>query len=267
MLASEVAEGRSRRGKTATRRRWRLWRLRHGLRQSGAPHEPIRAYYARLGEVTLGAERDRDDTRDARLAARAEQARAEALRQGADLLAVAARAAHREAEAARRAACEETERTRAMLVAELAGERAAVEGMKRAMEGFIDRKALRTEFEDTLAVERLHNGREEAWKAFERGLTAYAADLREFGSWRAAMEHRARRHFTFLFEHGARALGHTSDLSKPAPAVVEGVRAWLQLEGGEALREAHSRVVGWLRDWLASSRERARERAERGRER
>lgn len=113
----------------------------------------------------------------------------------------------------------------------------------------------------------MRNGRDGQWKAFERGLVAYAADLRQFGSWRAAMEHRARRHFTFLFEHGARALGHASDLHKPAPAVVEGVRAWLRQEGGEALRETHSRVVSWLRDWLSSAKDCVRERAERGRER
>lgn len=77
------------------------------------------------------------------------------------------------------------------------------------------------------------------------------------------------RNFAFLFEHGARALGHTSDLRRPAPAVVAGVRAWLRQEGGEALREAHSRVVGWLRDWLAMAKEVSREQAARvpGRER
>lgn len=243
--------------------------LRRGLRQSGAQHEPIRAYYARLGEATAAAERDRDAARDAQLAAVAEQARAEALRHGADLLAVAAKAAHAEAEAERRAMRQEVERARSALVEELAGERAAVDGMKRAMDGFIERKALRVEFEDTLAVERLRNGRNEPWKAFERGLTDYAADLRQFGSWRAAMEHRAQRHFAFLFEHGARALGHASALHRPGPAVVEGVRAWLRLEGGEALREAHSCVVGWLRDWLASAKDAVREQAPRvrGRER
>ncbi|CAA7616582.1 plasmid recombination protein [Magnetospirillum sp. UT-4] len=243
--------------------------LRRGLRQSGAQHEPIRAYYARLGDATTAAERDRDIAHDARLAAIAEQARAEALRHGADLLAVAAKAAHAEAEDERRTARADAERARSALVEELAGERAAIDGMKRAMDGFIDRKALRAEFEDTLAVERLRNGRAEPWKAFERGLAAYAADLRQFGSWRAAMEHRARRHFAFLFDRGARALGHASDLHLPAADVVEGVRAWLRQEGGEALRETHGRVVGWLRDWLVSAKETARVEVvrERGRER
>lgn len=69
---------------------------------------------------------------------------------------------------------------------------------------------------------------------------AYAADLRQFGTWREAITRRAERHLRTLFETGARALGHASALRDPARIVIDGVTAWLRLNRGGAAGRATS---------------------------
>ena len=246
--------------------------LRRGQRQSRAHHEPIRAYYARLRDLEAAAEAERLAARQDRLEAMQAAIRQDILRQAAAYAAEQARQKQHDAERSRQAAlaataaavetrrqAEAVERDRRDHLGRVQGEREALADQRQQVRAFLDRRGEAAAFDawdaDTRVVARLRQGKGEEWAAYERSLAAYAADLRQFGTWREAITSRAARHLRTLFETGARALGHTSALRDPARIVVDGVAAWLRLEGGAPLVERHRVVIGWLREAWASGNE------------
>ena len=260
--------------------------LRRGQRHSRAHHEPIRAYYARLPELAAKAEAERLAARDLRLAAEQDAIRRTIERQAAQIATEQARQARRESAESRKATlaaqaqAEEASRHTATLEREaldlracLQGERGALADQKGQMRRFVELRGLGREFDawdaDDKAINNLRQAKGEDWGAYERALTSYAADLRQYGTWRDAIVRRGERHLRFLFETGAQALGHVSALRNPSRVVVDGVLAWLRIEGGDALVLRHRTVIGWLREAWATMTEAAIKPPERdrGRER
>jgi len=258
--------------------------LRRGQRHSQAHHEPIRAYYARLPKLAAAAEAERQAARDLRLSAEQDAIRQRIQRQAAEIAAEQARQAQRDAAASRRAAlaaqakveeanqrAADLEREAVDLCARLHGEQDALADHKGQLRQFLDRRGLGREFDaweaDSKAVAGLRQGKGEEWRAYERALTGYAADLRQYGGWRDAIVRRGERHLQVLFDAGAQALGHASALRHPARVVVDGVLAWLRIEGGDALVQRHRTVIGWLREVWATMTEAAIEPPQRNRAR
>ena len=239
--------------------------LRRGVRFSQAHHQPIRRFYAELKDKVAAAEAERQIVHDLRLRAEGEAVRTQIEQQVAAIHAAKAKQAQEEAEENLRIAAQQRSETEtAWLRAsnlerehraardEAVAVRNNLESDRQQLGQFVERvgqKAAFGQFQaDIQAVGNLRRRHGVEWERYERALHAYADDLRNYGHWRDAMVRRADRHLKFLFEVGAEVLGHSSQMTKPAAFVFQGVKAWLHLVGGDDLVKVHQTVIGWMRE-------------------